>query len=222
MKKQNRMAYLALGIIFIVFNVLAFAIPTEKTGTFWTAYVFTVLAFAAQIGIWRLAFGKAETLKSKFLGIPLLHVGVAALSIQLIAFAVFMAVPSLPAWAAVVTSAIIFGGAGVCLIAGDVGRDEVERVEEKVNRKVFYLKDLQADIELLAEQEADPEMRAELLKLAEAVRFSDPMSNAALADIEAEIAGKVAALKTADHKAEVIAEVKLLLAERNKKAKLLK
>ena len=71
------MAYLALGIVFIVFNVLAFAISTEKAGTFWTAYIFTLLAFAAQIGIWRLAFGKAETLKSKFLGIPLLHVGVA-------------------------------------------------------------------------------------------------------------------------------------------------
>ena len=117
MKKKNKMAYLALGIIFIVFNVLAFAIPTEKTGTFWTAYVFTVLAFAAQIGIWRLAFGKVETLKSKFLGIPLLHVGIVALIVQLIAFAVFMAMPSLPAWAAVVTSAIIFGASGIAQIA---------------------------------------------------------------------------------------------------------
>lgn len=216
MKKQNRMAYLALGIIFIVFNVLAFAIPTEKTGTFWTAYVFTVLAFAAQIGIWRLAFGKAEALKSKFLGIPLLHVGIVTLIVQLIAFAVFMAVPSLPVWAAVVTSAIIFGGAGICLIAGDVGRDEIERVEEKVSRKVFYLKDLQADIELLAEQEDDPEAKAELLKLAEAMRFSDPMSNASLADIEAEISGKVATLKTVNNKVTAIAEVKLLLAERSK------
>lgn len=216
MKKKNKMAYLALGIIFIVFNVLAFAIPTEKTGTFWTAYVFTVLAFAAQIGIWRLAFGKVETLKSKFLGIPLLHVGIVALIVQLIAFAVFMAMPSLPAWAAVVTSAIIFGGAGICLIAGDVGRDEIERVEEKVSRKVFYLKDLQADIELLAEQEDDPETKTELLKLAEAMRFSDPMSNASLADIEAEIAGKVATLKTVNNKVTAIAEVKLLLAERSK------
>ena len=222
MKKQNRMAYLALGIVFVVFNVLAFAIPTEKTGTFWTAYSFTLLAFAAQIGIWRLAFDKAETLKSKFLGIPLLHVGAAALIVQLLAFAVFMALPSLPVWAAVVTSAIIFGGAGICLIAGDVGREKIEQVEEKVSRKVFYLKDLQADIELLAEKEADKEAKSELLKLAEAVRFSDPISNEALADIETEIADKVCALKNADNKVTAIAEVKSLLTERSKKAKLLK
>ena len=222
MKKQNRMAYLALGIVFIAFNILAFAIPTEKTGTFWTAYIFTCIAFAAQIGIWRLAFGKAETLKSKFLGIPLLQVGVAALIVQLVAFAVFMAMPSLPVWAAVVTSAIIFGGAGICLIAGDVGRDEVERVEEKVSRKVFYLKDLQADIELLAEQEADPERRAELLKLAEAVRFSDPMSSEMLTNIETQINDKVTELKTAKNKTAIIKELNLLLSERNKKAKILK
>lgn len=57
---------------------------------------------------------------------------------------------------------------------------------------------------------------SELLKLAEAMRFSDPMSNASLADIEAEIAGKVATLKTVNNKVTAIAEVKLLLAERGK------
>lgn len=222
MKNQKRMAYLALGIVFVVFNVLAFVILTEKAGTFWAAYVFTLLAFAAQIGIWRLAFGRAETLKSKFLGIPLNYIGIVALIVQLIAFVVFMAVPSLPVWVAVVTSVIIFGGVGICLIAGETGRDEVERVEEEVSRKVFYLKDLQADIELLAEQEADPETKTELLKLAETVCFSDSMSNAALTDIEAEFVDKVGALKTADDKTALISVMESLLLERNKKLKAIK
>ena len=42
------------------------------------------------------------------------------------------------------------------------------------------------------------------------------MSNASLADIEAEISGKVATLKTVNNKVTAIAEVKLLLAERSK------
>ena len=74
MKKNRGMAYTVLGIAFILFNVLAFVIPTEKTPTFWTAYIFSVIAFAAQIGIWHFTFKGAETLKSKFLGIPLIHI----------------------------------------------------------------------------------------------------------------------------------------------------
>ena len=64
MKKNNFMSYLALGIVFALFNVIAFVIPTEKTATFWTACVFTVVAFAAQIPLWKIALGKKDTLKS--------------------------------------------------------------------------------------------------------------------------------------------------------------
>ena len=70
MKKNNLMPYLALGIVFALFNVIAFVTPTDKTATFWTAYVFSVVAFAVQIPLWKIAFGKKDTLKSKFLGIP--------------------------------------------------------------------------------------------------------------------------------------------------------
>ena len=48
------------------------------------------------------------------------------------------------------------------------------------------------------------------------------MSNVALADLEARIREKVTALRTTDHKLEIITELDLLLAERNRKAKILK
>jgi len=90
------MSYLTLGIVFALFNVIAFVVPTDKTATFWTAYAFTVVAFAVQIPLWKIALGKKDTLKSKFLGIPVIHVGITYLIIQLIAFAVFMIFPILP------------------------------------------------------------------------------------------------------------------------------
>ena len=85
MKKNNLMSYLALGIVFALFNVIAFVIPTDKTATFWTAYIFSVVAFAVQIPLWNITLGKKDTLKSKFLGIPVIHVGIVNLIIQLIA-----------------------------------------------------------------------------------------------------------------------------------------
>ena len=222
MKKNTKLAYAVLGIVFILFNVIAFAVPTDKTITFWIAYAFTVVAFALQIGIWNAAFKATETLKSKFLGVPIIYVGIVYLVLQLIAFAVFMIFPLIPSWIVVIACALVLGISAICLISADVARDEINRVEEKVNQKVFYIRELQADVEILAEQEQNPEIKTSLTRLAEKIRYSDPMSNVVLADLEARIREKVTALRTADHKLEIIAELDLLLVERNKKAKILK
>lgn len=222
MKKNKGMAYAVLGIAFVLFNVIAFAVPTAKTATFWIAYVFTAVAFASQIVIWKFAFKGADTLKSKFLGIPLISVGITYLIVQIIAFAVFMALPLMASWVALVVCALILGISAICLIGTETGREEVGRVEEKVEKKVFYIKSLQVDVEMLASAERDADTKAALTKLAEKIRFSDPMSNESLADLEAEITTKVKELKTAENKAEIITVLDSLITERNKKAKLLK
>lgn len=222
MKKNTKLAYAVLGIVFILFNVIAFVVPTDKTITFWIAYAFTVVAFALQIGIWIAAFKAAETLKSKFLGVPIIYVGIVYLVLQLIAFAVFMIFPLIPSWIAVIACALILGISAICLISADAARAEINRVEEKVNRKVFYIRELQADVEMLAEQEQNPEIKTSLTRLVEKIRYSDPMSNEVLSDLEGEIADKVKKLKTADNKTEIITVLDSLITERNKKAKLLK
>lgn len=222
MKKNNLMSYLALGIVFVLFNVIAFVIPTDKTATFWTAYAFSVVAFAVQIPLWKIAFGKKDTLKSKFLGIPVIHVGITYLIIQLIAFAVFMILPTLPAWLAVVVCAIILAIFALCAIAGQAGANEINRVEEKIKVKRAFIQFLQTDIEMLAESETDTETKTALKKLAEKTRFSDPMSHEMLGELESRISAKVEEMKAATDKKGLIAEVTILLTERNKKCKILK
>ena len=222
MKKNKGMAYAVLAIAFVLFNVIAFAVPTAKTATFWIAYVFTAVAFASQIAVWKLAFKGADTLKSKFLGIPLISVGITYLIVQIIAFVIFMALPLTASWIAIVVCALILGISAICLIGTETGREEINRVEETVEKKVFYIKELQVDVEILASAEIDTDTKTALTKLAEKIRFSDPMSNDVLADLEAEISAKVKELKTAENKAEIITVLDSLITERNKKAKLLK
>ena len=222
MKKNSTKGYVILGILFSLVSIIAFAVPTSKTATFWIAYVFTAAAFAAQIGIWKTALGKEETLKSKFLVFPVVHIGIVYAVIQVIAFAVFMFVPTLPAWSAIVVCSVIAGVSAVCMISADAGRNEIERVEAKVQKKVFYIRELQADIELLANNETDATVKTVLTQLAEKIRFSDPMSNEQLADLENRISIKAAELKTASCKLEIITELNSLLDERNKKCKILK
>lgn len=222
MKKNSTKGYVLLGILFALVSIIAFAVPTAKTATFWIAYVFTAAAFAAQIGIWKTALGKEGTLKSKFLGFPIVHIGIVYAIIQVIAFAVFLFAPTLPTWSAIVVCPIIAGLSAVCMISADAGRNEIERFEAKVQNKVFYVREMQADIELLADNESDAAVKTALTHLAEKIRFSDPMSNEQLADLENKISIKAAELKTASSKLEIITELNSLLDERNKKCKILK
>ena len=222
MKKNSTKGYVILGILFVLISVIAFAVPTVKTATFWIAYVFTAAAFAAQIIIWKTALGKEGTLKSKFLGFPVVHIGIVYAIVQTVAFAVFLFVPTLPMWSAIVVCSVIAGISAVCMISADAGRDEIERVEAKVQKKVFYIRELQADIELLADNETNADVKTALTQLAEKIRFSDPMSSEQLADLENKISAKVLELKTAPNKVEIITELNSLLDERNKKCKILK
>ena len=222
MKKNSTKGYVILGILFALVSIIAFAVPTVKTATFWIAYVFTVAAFVAQIGIWKTALCKEETLKSKFLGFPVVHIGIVYAILQVTAFAAFMFVPTLPVWSATVVCSVIAGVSAVCMISADTGRNEIERVEAKVQKKVFYIRELQADIELLADNESDAVVKTVLTQLAEKIRFSDPISNEQLADLENKISTKVAELKTTSNKLEIITELNSLLDERNKKCKILK
>ena len=216
------MAYAVLGIFFVIFNVIAFAIPTAKTATFWVAYIFTLIAFVMQPFIWKFAFKDTDTLKSKFLGIPLISVGVIYLLVQIVVVAVFMALSFVPSWIAIVVCILILGVSAVCLIGTETGREEINRIEHKVSKKVFYIKSLQIDVEMLAKAEVDADTKIALTNLAEKIRFSDPMSDELLAELEAKIRNKFEELKLAEQKATIINELTLLIEERNKKCKLLK
>ena len=222
MKKNSSKGYILLGILFVLVSVIAFTVPAAKTAAFWISYVFTVIAFAAQIAIWKAALGRNESLKSKFLGFPVVHIGIVYLVIQSITLATFLFIPTLPIWSAVVACAAIAGVFAVCLITSDVGRSEIERVSAKVQEKAFYIKQLQTDVELLSGAETDAATKSALTQLVEKIRYSDPMSNEQIADIEDRITARIAALKSAIDKAKIIAELNLLLDERNRKTKILK
>lgn len=221
MKKDSVKGYVLIGIIFILITVVSLAIPTSKNAAFWIAYIFTVVALAAQIVLWKRTFGHKE-LKSKFLGFPIVHIGIVYLIVQIAVLFVFVFAEKLPAWSALVTCTVIAAMAAIFMIAADVGRTEIEKVEQKVQGKVFYIKNLQVDIEILASAEKDAKTKKALEQLAEKIRFSDPISNEQLAPLEERIAIAVESLKSSDDKLEIINQLNKLIDERNKKVETLK
>lgn len=222
MKKNSSKGYVILGILFVLVSVIAFAVPLAKTAAFWISYAFTVIAFAAQIIIWKAALGRNKSLKSKFLGLPVLHIGIVYLVVQVIALIVFLSIPTLPVWSAIVAGAVIAGSSAICMIAADVGRSEIEQVSAKAREGTFYIKQLQTDIESLADTETNAETKTALKQLAEKIRFSDPVRDTQIADIENRITAKISEMKSATDKSRIINELNSLLDERNKKIKILK
>lgn len=220
MKKNGVKGYAILALLFVLVSVIAFSVPTEKTRAFWITYAFTIVAFVAQIGIWKTALGRYRILKSKFLGLPVLYIGIIYLIVQVLAFVIFLFVPALPTWSAIVICVVIIGFSAICMIFADVARSEIEQVEAKVQEKTSYLKSLQTEIELLAEQENDPAIKAALAQLAEKIHFSDPMSHESLAELEGQISAKVAELEMAINKQEIINELSFLIDKRNKQCKI--
>lgn len=222
MKKNSSKGYLILGVLFVLVSVIAFAVPSAKTAAFWISYAFTVIAFAAQIAIWKSTLGCAESLKSKFLGFPVIHIGIVYLVVQVIIFAVFLFIPPLPVWSAVVACTVVAGVSAVCMIASDIGRSEIERASAKVQEMTFFIKQSRTEIELLADAETDITTKSALTQLAEKIRYSDPMSDEQLADIEGRITEKIAELKVSTDKAKIINELNSFLDEQNRKIKILK
>ena len=222
MKKNSIRGYFFVGIIIALISVIAITVPTQKTTAFWIVYVFTTIAIASQIVVWKITLGKDETLKSKMLSIPVIHIGIVYAVIQVIAFAVFLFTPTLPTWSAILTCSFIAGIAIACMITSKTGRNEIEQTESKIQKKVFYLKELQSEIQLSANSETDRNTREALIQLAEKIRFSDPMSSDNLANIERQIANRIADLKTSTTKLEIIEDINSLLDERVQKCKVLK
>lgn len=134
MKKNGSKSYIILGILFVLVSVIAFAIPSAKTAVFWLSYAFTVIAFIAQIIIWRAVFKRGESLKNSFLGFPVVYIGIVYLVLQIIALTVFLFASALPLWSAIIACVMIVGISSVCMIAVTVGCSEIRRVEEKTQK----------------------------------------------------------------------------------------
>lgn len=219
---KKRSGYLILAIVLVVFAVIAFVAPFEKTPVFWASFVFSLLAICFQIPLWNKALS-AETLKSKFLGFPVLHVGIAYLIIQLIVSIIMMAVPGIPLWIAIIVDVLILAIACGLITSGGVARTAIEETEEKIQARTSFIKCLKADVDVLLSKETDTEVKTALRKLSDEIRYSDPISNSAVEGIEAEISEKLASVPTAgENKTNVISEISGLIKQRNIKCKALK
>ena len=225
MKKNNLRFLIIMSIVFVVYSVVVFALPLTMNAVFWMSYVFSVVAIAVQWVVFKKAFDDGEGIKSKFYGFPIANVGFIYFAIQLIASVIFMATAAIvPVWLPLIVYVVALGAAAVGFIAVDAVREEVEKQDIVLQKNVSRMRGLQGKINAIAAMTEEPAVK----HLAEAIRYSDPVSSEELDNIETVLEGCIAELQGAVKAKDVAAIAQLcekaenVLAERNQLCKVYK
>ncbi len=185
-KKSWIMTAVIYAIIFAVFNLLVFVIANEKNGVFWMSYAFMCIAFIVQGASMLLALRSLET-ETVFMGIPLASLSLYYFFAAMFVGAVFMFFQNAPFKLALVLQILILAIYAVVSIMALMSRNVVQDVNDNLKENVEAIKTLVVDVDVFIPQVGDPALKKALKKLSETVRYSDPMSNAAVADIEDQI-----------------------------------
>ena len=227
MKKNERRVLIVVIIVFVMFSVIAFAVPFVKNGAFWLTYIFSVISFAVQPYVMKIAFKDGKSLNSKLYGFPIARISfVYGISQTVLSLVFMMLAKVVPIWLVLVFDVILLGVSAIGFIGADSMRDEIVRQDNKLVKDVKFMRNLQSKMNVLVNQCEDENVRKSVSKLAENIKYSDVVSNEALSDIESDLSACIDDLQTAvvdgdkDGALSLCVKAEGLLAERNRLCKI--
>lgn len=232
MNKRTKQIIAMLAICLMVYNIAVFIISgfTDHTACFWLSYLFMMVSIATSIVSAVLLMKQNREIKDWLFGYPVLKHCFAYILIEFICSVIFMILDNYDCdWKiGFVIQLIICAVFTIFIISCFMTKDTIEQVEANVKASISFMKGLQVDVELIAAKADNEEVRKAYSKLAENIKYSDPVSMEALKDVENRIAEMVKSGEEAvvsgnsEAAIECCKNAELLLMERNKKCKALK
>ncbi len=189
--KKTAIVLSVLGILAAIYNVIFFVVPWnngKSIAATWITYGCTWLAFIFVGVITAIAFNRKE-MKSKIFGIPVHCVGYTVLLLQLVIDGVVMGVGhwyEIAFWIPTIVEVLLFGIASISVIARAANRSYIDAVDKK-ETKESYIKQLRVEMDSLVVSNTIETIKADLVKLAETVRYTDPVSHRDVEDTEDQI-----------------------------------
>lgn len=223
--KKSKSVIAIYAILLVVYVIAFLIIPFNKIAASWISFAFTIIAIAGSLLIFNFAFNAKETLVSKIYGYPIFRVGAVYALAQLslgVVICIIAAFVAVPYWVALLLSIILLGAAAIGVIVTDNTRDLVEHVDEATVADTENVTHFQISIAGIVDCCEDGALKAELKKLDEAFRFSDPVSNAHTKESEEKLGILLDELKVfvennnSDDATAHIKKISNALAERNR------
>lgn len=227
MKKDALRGIVIAAVLLLVYHLIVFVAPFYRGGVFWVGYGFTLAAFAVAIASIYIAFVKNPDAKSRFYGFPIAKIGVIYWMGQLVLSILFALLGKvLPPWVAVIVFAVALAAALIGLVSAEVVVEEIRTQDTKLKKDVSVMRALQSRVNQLVGMSGDGDAGRLVKTFAEELRYSDPVSSEALAEIETELTALTDALQQAVVDGDEAAAITLCrkasvtLAERNRLCKL--
>ncbi len=233
MKKSFKFYIVIWAILLAIYNLTVFLVKPIIPGyvinydaRFWISWGVIIATYIGQLFCAKTAFDSKNNEKI-FLNIPLITESYTALIIAIIAGSVLMLIPDCPAWIAAIVCAAVFGISVISVIKAKVAAYLVSDIDDKTKVQTSFVKTLTVDAEALMNRAQSEIAKTSAKKVYEAVRYSDPMSSDGLSGIESEIFIKFnqfasAITSDSDDINTIADELIILIADRNKRCKLLK
>lgn len=177
--KRNK-SFVAMYAIVAIVYILSFAlIPFDKPAGSWLMFVFSLISVAGGCGITLYAFGKDDSLMSKFYGYPVFKIGIGYMLLQLglsVPVYIIGAFVNVPYWVGLLLSIFIAGAAGIGVIAADNAHDFIEQADDRIVASTRNITYFNVDVSDLLELCQDETLRVSLKELATKCKYSDPVS----------------------------------------------
>lgn len=221
--KNKGLSVVIVIISVIVFNLFAFIMPASHTVLFWIGYGFATFSQIFLL-ISVLCFLNKTNIDSKFHDLPSVNILWIYFVVQTVISVMQMTGAVFTYASGIITDCLVSAVFAILFILLYAAKNEIKRVSEETAQNAFFIKNLQAEAEMLRSD--DINLEKNLRKLEEIIRFSDPISHSQIADIEDKITGKFGVLQDSLNNKEIATvlcdELERLFEQRNKKCKLLK
>lgn len=214
--------------IFAAYHLIIFMIFRSFNHIFWISYGFMMAAFAIHL-VCVFSIVKNLSVRAVFFGIPLFSFSIYFVCAEFFCSTVFMIFQKLAGVrVTILVQALLLCAFLVVAIVSIMTRDAVLHVDNKIRENVSFIKGIHVDIEMLMQRSTSTDVKSALEKLAETVKYSDPMSNSIVASQEQMIMQGMAELRDTfdagdmEQTKALCEKLQLLFIERNKKLKISK
>lgn len=184
-------------IVAAVYVIVAFAIPFLWTPTYWVAFAFgwvaIIVAIATNLYVVRASTtARGVVYRSSLSAVSIMYLIVAA-AVSL----AFMAFSLAPIWMVVLVQALLIAACVAILVGLASATSHIEDGEAVTRYQTSFIHNMRMQAEAFEALAVTPEARRCVERVADGLRYADPVANSASAAVDQEIAGLMGSLQDA-------------------------
>ena len=185
MKKERE--YVILITVLVLYQVIAFVPPFEKSIVFWQAYIFSMVSVILAFIVIKHSYREEQKLESKVFRVPIIYVCLLGSLLMMGLSIVFMILGNrIPIWVESILFSIILATMVISWISNEESIEIIENVQSEGKKQIAFISLLRSQLEVIYGS-CDDEIRDKVGELVEVMKYSDPVSNNALVNIESQI-----------------------------------